>query len=261
MEKKVDRLHLIYCMIISLILIAAVVVCWILSNNNAISKYAFDNFAFASTIVSIVLAVVSIVYTIHSGTGITDSISVLKNVQDNISGQIDTLQGVENTIKDSISNEQQKIEASLDSMLKSQFEQFLLPPSGEFMRVERYEGDTLPIIDIHNNPPLGNIFLYCCLLSKAYNKPWNLNMPHENAFVYFMGYMAALKAIPSVGFTYQLDKDNNILSQCDFSQCITDAVTINILQEELKNQVKEYPIFMKVISRIHEYFNVEAQLF
>ena len=257
MEKRIDRLHLIYCVIIGIILIVAIVIFWILSSQNVISEYVFDNFAFAATIVSIVLAVVSIIYTIHSGTGITDSISVLKNVQDNISEQIVTLQGVEKTIKDSISDEQKKIEASLDSMLKSQFEQFMLPPSGEYLRVERYEGDIHPVIDIHSNPPLGNIFMYCCLLSKVYNKAWNLNMPQENAFVYFMGYIAALKAIPSIGFTYHLDKDNNMLSQCDFSKSITDTITIEALQEVLEEQSKEYPMFKDVILRINNFFKAE----
>lgn len=256
MEKKVDRLHLIYCMIISLILIVAVVVCWILSNNNAISKYAFDNFAFASTIVSIVLAVVSIVYTIHSGTGITDSISVLKNVQDNISGQIETLQGVEKTIKDSISDEQQKIEASLDIMIKSQFEQFLLPPSGEFLRVERYEEDTHPVIDIHSNPPLGNVFLYCCLLSNSTNKSWNLNMPGDLLSIYFLGYMGALKALPSVEFTYQLNKDDNVLSNCHFSQGFCNALSIQTLRKEIEAQSKIYPQFVDVLLRIDKFFAV-----
>ena len=186
MEKKIDRLHLIYCVIIGIILIVAIVIFWILSSQNVISEYVFDNFAFAATIVSIVLAVVSIIYTIHSGTGITDSISVLKNVQDNISEQIVTLQGVEKTIKDSISDEQKKIEASLECMLKSQFEQFFVLPSGDFPRVEKFQDvDARSVMDIHNNPPLGNIFLYCCLLSKLTNKPWNLDMTQDIASLYF----------------------------------------------------------------------------
>lgn len=95
MEKKIDRLHVIYCVIICVLVIVGILLCWILTSRNAISEHAFDNFAFAATIVSIVLAVVSIIYTIHSGAGVTNSIGILKNVEDNISGQLETLQGVE----------------------------------------------------------------------------------------------------------------------------------------------------------------------
>ena len=148
-----------------------VVLCWILTSKNAISEDAFDNFAFAATIVSIVLALVSIIYTIHSGAGVTNSIGVLKNVEDNISEQLETLQGVEKVIKHSICEEQQKIELSIGGIMKSHFDQ-LLAPSSSFQQVERFKKEKTPaVIDLQNNPPLGNVFLYCCLLSKTTNKP------------------------------------------------------------------------------------------
>ena len=106
MEKTVNRLHIVYCIVICLLVVGMVILCWILTSKNAISEHAFDNFAFAATIVSIVLALVSIIYTIHSGAGVTNSIGILKNVEDNISGQLETLQGVEQVIKDSICEEQ-----------------------------------------------------------------------------------------------------------------------------------------------------------
>lgn len=254
MEKTVNRLHIVYCIVICLLVVGMVILCWILTSRNAISEHAFDNFAFAATIVSIVLAVVSIIYTIHSGAGVTNSIGILKNVEDNISGQLETLQGVEQVIKDSICEEQQKMEVSLDSIMKSHLSQ-LLASSSDFPRVERFEnGNTLEVIDLQNNPPLGNVFLYCCLLSKTTNKPWSLEMPQEMISLYFLGYIGALKANPAVGFKYHLDKENNILSQCDFSPTITKAITIKKLREVLKKQSEEYPIFVEVIARVDNFF-------
>lgn len=254
MEKTVNRLHIVYCIVICLLVVGMVILCWILTSKNAISEHAFDNFAFAATIVSIVLALVSIIYTIHSGAGVTNSIGILKNVEDNISGQLETLQGVEQVIKDSICEEQQKIEVSIADIMKSHLSQ-LLASSSDFPRVERFENEnTLEVIDLQNNPPLGNVFLYCCLLSKATNKPWPLEMPQKMISLYFLGYIGALKANPAVEFKYHLDKENNILSQCDFSQTITEIVTIKKLKEVLKKQSEEYPIFVDIIARVESFF-------
>ena len=102
MERKVNKLHLIYCLVISLLLIIFIIICWVLTSQNVISEYAFENFSFAATIASILLAVVSIVYTIYSGAETSSSIGVLKNAENNISKQIETLQGIESVIKESI---------------------------------------------------------------------------------------------------------------------------------------------------------------
>lgn len=256
MEKKTNILHLRYCIAICILFLVGVVICWVLTSQSVVSDEAFNNFAFASTIVSIVLAVVSIVYTIHSGAGMANSIEVLKNVEDNISSQIETLQGVEKVIKDSISEEKLQMEASLEGMLKSQFDQFFMLPT-DFVKVERYGENSNLVIDIHHNPPLGNIFFYCCWLSKETNKPWSLNMPQDGVAIYFMGYMAALKAIPSVEFSYHLDKTNNLLNDCEFSESITENITIEKLQEVIKEQSIEYPMFLDVMTRINMYFGVK----
>ena len=257
MEKTVNRLHIVYCIVICLLVVGMVILCWILTSKDAISEHAFDNFAFAATIVSIVLAVVSIIYTIHSGAGVTNSIGILKNVEDNISGQLETLQGVEQVIKDSICEEQQKIEVSIADIMKSHLSQ-LLASSSDFPRVERFEnGNTLEVIDLQNNPPLGNVFLYCCLLSKATDKPWHLEMPQKMISLYFLGYIGALKANPAVGFKYQLDKENNILSQCEFSPALSDVVTIDKLREVLRRQSEEYPIFVDVMARVDNFFQYD----
>lgn len=254
MEKKIDRLHVIYCVIICVLVVVGVLLCWILTSKNAISEHAFDNFAFAATIVSIVLALVSIIYTIHSGAGVTNSIGVLKNVEDNISEQLETLQGVEKVIKHSICEEQQKIELSIGGIMKSHFDQ-LLAPSSSFQQVERFKKEKTPaVIDLQNNPPLGNVFLYCCLLSKTTNKPWPLEMPQKMISLYFLGYIGALKANPAVEFKYHLDKEHNILSQCEFSQTISEIVTIEKLKEVLKKQSEEYPVFVDVIARVESFF-------
>lgn len=256
MEKKIDKLHLVYCVIICLIIIFAIIVCWVLTSKNIISEYAFDNFAFASTIVSIVLAVVSIIYTIYSGSGVTNSIGVLKNVEESISKQLETMEDVENIIKKSICKERQEMEHSLSDIIKSHLEQLFIPSvDTRNSRIDKKNGDVCTI-DIHNNTPLGNVFLYCCFLSIDTKKPWNLEMPNKFADIFFSGYIAALKSIPSVEFTYQFDKKNKTLSHCGFSKDITNTITSKQIRDVLVKQLKEYPDFVDIVSRIDNFFDV-----
>lgn len=78
-RKKVSILRLIYVSIIfAIVQVFLLVIC-----PGKISSYAFENFSFASTLISIVLAVVSIVYTLQSGLssfGQLNSIKTLRNV-------------------------------------------------------------------------------------------------------------------------------------------------------------------------------------
>lgn len=251
MEKRIDKLHLIYCLVISLLLIIFIIICWVLTSNNVISEHAFENFSFAATIASILLAVVSIVYTIYSGAETSSSIGVLKNVENNISKQIETLQGVESVIKESIGEGNSKIEEAL----KSQMQQlFALPENIE--RVKRYS-DSTQIFDIQHNPPLGNVFLYSCLLSNKYNKPWSLDMLGEYINFYFIGYIAALRTVSSLGFTYSFDKEKKVFSQFNFVDNIMNTITLDSLKEILQDQSKKYPEFVDIISRVEKYFDVK----
>lgn len=74
--KTVNRLHLIYGYAIAILVIIAIIICWVLSCKGYVSENAFQNFSFAASIVSIVLALVSIVYTIYSGGNVTNSVGV-----------------------------------------------------------------------------------------------------------------------------------------------------------------------------------------
>lgn len=251
MERKVNKLHLIYCLVISLLLIIFIIICWVLSSKNVISEYAFENFSFAATIASILLAVVSIVYTIYSGAETSSSIGVLKNVENNISKQIETLQGIESVIKESIGEGNTQMEETLKSQMKQ-----LFAPQENIERVKRYS-DSNQIFDIQRNPPLGNVFLYCCLLSNEYNKPWNLDMPGKYLNLYFAGYVAALRSVSVLGFTYKLDKDTNMLSQCKFADNIVNAITLENLKKVLQEQSKEYPEFVDIISQVEAYFGIK----
>ena len=60
---KISKLHLYYILAICSLIIISI----LLQIRYPVSEVAFENFSFASTITSIVLAVVSIVYSIQSG--------------------------------------------------------------------------------------------------------------------------------------------------------------------------------------------------
>ena len=62
MNKQISIHHLYYVILIAGLILLFVILLF----PYGVSRYAFDNFSFASTITSIVLAVVSIVYSIQS---------------------------------------------------------------------------------------------------------------------------------------------------------------------------------------------------
>lgn len=80
---KISKLHLYYILAICSLIIISI----LLQIRYPVSEVAFENFSFASTITSIVLAVVSIVYSIQSGNA---SNIQLNNVRD-IDAEIKTI--------------------------------------------------------------------------------------------------------------------------------------------------------------------------
>lgn len=114
LNRKVSVYHLIYIIVISVIfIIVALVVLPGRINNDA-----YQNFSFAATVTSIVLAVVSIVYSLQSG---------LKS-----SGQMESIRGIEQ----SISNEIKKF-SDIDEKIR----QALDPISNQVGDIKKSQGD------------------------------------------------------------------------------------------------------------------------
>ena len=227
MEKQVNKWHLIYGYIICGILITAIVVFWILSCEGKISRTAFDNFAFASSIVSIVLAVVSIVHSISSSSGVINSVKVLEEAEEEIRTQVENLKSVEadiiakveegnRGITDKISGLQGQVDAAL-----SQSGNVSSPASN------------LDIYNLAVNSAVGNMFLYLCLKSIESGQSWRLDILGEKYVYYMWGFAFALKSVPASGFSCNI-KDK-VVSECKFSKEAKKQLSYNKIKEALRN--------------------------
>ena len=67
-------------------------------SGNWINEYAFNNFSFASTVVSIVLAMMSIVYTFQSGQSSADQLSHIKDIEGRIHQEINRFSDIDEQI-------------------------------------------------------------------------------------------------------------------------------------------------------------------
>lgn len=96
--RKVNVFHLFYTVLICALICIGVIIC----QKESVCDTAFTNFSFAATITSIVLAVVSIVFSIKSDTGMSDSLGTIKGVEDNIQRQLRQFDNLEKRIIEKI---------------------------------------------------------------------------------------------------------------------------------------------------------------
>lgn len=92
--KKVSIFHLVYIVIIFLIIQLFLFVIY----PGHVNEAAFTNFSFASTLVSIVLAVVSIVYTIQSGLSSIGQFKTIQDIEERIHHEINKFSSIDEKI-------------------------------------------------------------------------------------------------------------------------------------------------------------------
>ena len=230
MEKQVNKWHLIYGYIICGILITAIVVFWILSCEGKISRTAFDNFAFASSIVSIVLAVVSIVHSISSSSGVINSVKVLEEAEEEIRTQVENLKSVEADIIAKVEEGNRGLTEQL-SGYKEQVDA-ALSQSNEGHN-HSVNTSNLDIYNLAVNSAVGNLFLYLCLKSIESGQSWRLDILGEKYVYYMWGFAFALKSVPASGFSCNI-KDK-VVSECKFSKEAKKQLSYNKIKEALRN--------------------------
>lgn len=113
--KSVYRLHLAYELVICLILM----VCALCVIPKYVSEAAFQNFSFASTIVSIVLAVVSIVYSLWSGQKSNNQYMGMAHIESKIDEQLKGFERIEESISNRLNPINVQIAQIKDDQIKT----------------------------------------------------------------------------------------------------------------------------------------------
>lgn len=127
-----------------------------------VSRYAFDNFSFASTITSIVLAVVSIVYSILSGNSSSDQLNGVRDIERNISSQLDNFSDLEEKMKKTIEDVQRGVSEVKEGQanVKDSLDNFILQAKNP---INNKAGNSRKCVDF--NSLIGNIHIVClCLI-------------------------------------------------------------------------------------------------
>lgn len=187
MNKQISIHHLYY-----VILIAGLILLFlILLFPHGVSRYAFDNFSFASTITSIVLAVVSIVYSIQSGNSSSDQLNGVRDIERNISSQLDSFSDLEGKLKKTIEDVQRGVSEVKEGQanVKNSLDSLLLQAQNPIGDQKGEQGKF-----IEYNSLIGNVLLYICALSYETKLPipGKIILKINDNYSYCYGYLVAL---------------------------------------------------------------------
>ena len=117
-SRKVSIWHIIYLVIICLI-INIFLLCIV---PGRINDDAYQNFSFAATITSIVLAVVSIVYSLQSGLSSVGQLNGIKDIEAKIGTELTRFANLETSIKNAVREGITPLEASMGDIKQRQDE-------------------------------------------------------------------------------------------------------------------------------------------
>lgn len=214
------KLHLRY------ILLLCILVCLfiILIVPKHVTEGAFQNFSFAATITSIVLAVVSIVYSFTSSGGIATSIGEMKQVEKELEEEIknipdlkkhvsETVDDLKDHILEAINENRQASDSKTEELAKSMHDisdQITQLSSKNTAKVnDKTNKKSYDAFDYNFNSFNGNLLLYA--IKKAFENNISFNLQKisqilgEGNLPYCRGYIVALYMCNVNRFAYSSD--------------------------------------------------------
>lgn len=184
---KVNIHHLYYVLLIAVLIIVVL----ILHIPFGISRYAFDNFSFASTITSIVLAVVSIVYSIQSGNSSSDQLNGVRDIERNITKQLNNFSELEDKLHKKVDEIKSGVATVKEGQadIKETFSHLVAKEALASPDKSDSKSDYLA-----RNSLLGNFVLYSCALAFRTKRPLPgvILSKQSDDYNYCYGYLIAL---------------------------------------------------------------------
>lgn len=171
--RKVSIWHIVYIVLICLI-VNVFLICIL---PGRINDSAYQNFSFAATIVSIVLAVVSIVYSLQSGLSSIGQLNGIKDIEARIGTELTRFAGLESSIKSALNESINPLQASMGEVKQKQDD--IQKAQDEFFKnwKELSQSVSNPVNEGHQNddaselvgkevPQILCVIFYVCLCSK-----------------------------------------------------------------------------------------------
>ena len=172
---RVSMWHIAYIVLICLLIVLFV----LLIAPGRINDDAYHNFSFAATITSIVLAVVSIVYSIQSGLSSLRHMGRIRDIEEQISEEVNKFSGIDEAIRKAISPISQAvgdIQKAQDSMKQTQDD--LL---GQVTKISETKVE-LKQVDGKQMTIVGPQVLYVVLYAAAMSKEKDMDVPFHKFY-------------------------------------------------------------------------------
>lgn len=189
---KISKLHLYYILAICSLIIISI----LLQIRYPVSEVAFENFSFASTITSIVLAVVSIVYSIQSGNASNIQLNNVRDIDAEIKKQLEDFGHIEENLSKLLDGGISKIQKDVKSLNEGQLEISSLLNDFDKVKIVTSKKDSENNSMFTGGSAYGYILLYACSLS--FNK--NIDLPirvfdeNQSDYNYWLGFFVAIVA-------------------------------------------------------------------
>lgn len=205
-ERKTYRVHLRYGAIIFLLLGVFLIVI----APGSVNPKAFENFSFASTIVSIVLAVVSIIYSFTVGKSTGDNIVGIREIEHRIDSKLERFDAWKDQILDGVRSMTSPIGEEVGRLHEDQIgfrEEMTRMMSKINMKTNSASSE---VIDQSSSKVgdaafYGNLSMYISVLSKKSNKPFDLSELGVSVSIdYIWGFMEACSAVFPAAFSYSV---------------------------------------------------------
>lgn len=205
-DKKMIKVHSMYLAIIFillsvfLILLAPLTVC----------PEAFERFSFASTIVSIVLAVVSIVYSFRTKSNSSENMAGIREIERSIDSKLEKFDSLKTEIVEGVKGLTRPIETEVSNIRLGQVETSnQMKQMFEKMTQKETESQNADGQLFGSSSFYGNILMYMLCKSKATGKGIDfekIGLDINDNYDYFWGFWIALTALQGQPFEYS---DNN----------------------------------------------------
>ncbi len=258
-RKMVARVHIIYWAIIY----AMLAIFLLLIAPGRVNENALENFSFASSLISIVLAVVSIVYSFQSGKNASDSIISLSQIEDNINSKVSSLESLRDDLKKCFMESLSPISEGVSSLREAQtdvskkIDQWSIKKA-DYDDNHNTSENTAQVnsFNISSSSLLGNIALYAAALS--YNKTKAINPSIFNEIKcddYMYGFLVALSCTFPDKISFNGSPLDSVIEKFDY----TFFGDIESIREKILSRSTEIEEVPKAIKRIESFFNVEKE--
>lgn len=251
--KTINSLHLIYIIIIFVIILLALwFVCPYVVCEDTLTK-----FEFAATITSIVLAVVSIMYSMYSGQGVSQNLGAMRDATATISTVGQDMQHIKENLNNDIESlgrlesEMKNAQSGIIQILQEtkNLNQKMTPPE---------QNSSIPSNNIDGSGSfvfsktsiIGKCIIYACMLSKEKNKPFPAALLGNPSYVH--GYVTALETCAPTHFRANGRPDATIEATFFDNRFFKDITKQGIITEINSNGL--YFEMRAIMHNILEYF-------